>query len=89
MSILLDQELVRYTDVADVADGMISSMDLNGPVNAVDSALKLCSILALQRGQDNSLLAAETADRFSNWLFHSWRPSKCDDRCSMGRLICA
>ncbi|KAI4258557.1 MAG: hypothetical protein LQ352_001192 [Teloschistes flavicans] len=86
MSILLDQELVRYTDVADVADGMISSMDLNGPVNAVDSALKLCSILALQRGQDNSLLAAETADRFSNWLFHSWRPSLIQDRAHASRV---
>ncbi|KAL8689365.1 MAG: hypothetical protein Q9218_004951 [Villophora microphyllina] len=75
MSILLHQGLVRYTDIADIADGMISSMDLNGPVNAVDSALELCSILALQRGQENSLLAAETADRFSNWLFHTWRPS--------------
>ncbi|KAL9584487.1 MAG: hypothetical protein Q9203_004640 [Teloschistes exilis] len=86
ISVVWIQGLVRYTDVADVADGMISSMDLNGPVNAVDSALKLCSILALQRGQDNSLLAAETADRFSNWLFHSWRPSLIQDRAHTSRV---
>ncbi|KAL8785072.1 MAG: hypothetical protein Q9213_003577 [Squamulea squamosa] len=80
MFVLLDLGLVLYKDIADIADGMISSMELNGPVSAVDSALDLCSLLALQRGQDNSILAAETAERFLNWLFHSWKPSLIQDR---------
>ena len=76
MFVLLETGLVKYTDIADIADGMIPSMELSGPVNAVDSALSLCSLLALQRGQDNPVLAAETAERFLFWLFHSWKPSK-------------
>ncbi|KAL8736025.1 MAG: hypothetical protein Q9166_000587 [cf. Caloplaca sp. 2 TL-2023] len=80
MYVLLDMGLVRYMDIADIADGMISSMELSGPVNPVDSALSLCSILALQRCQDNSVMAAETAERFLNWFFHSWRPNLIHDR---------
>lgn len=78
MTVLLESGRVSYMDVVDIADGMISSMDLSGPAILVDSALTLCSTIALQRGQENSLLAAETADRFLNWLFHTWRPSKLD-----------
>ncbi|KAL8942977.1 MAG: hypothetical protein Q9216_001333 [Gyalolechia sp. 2 TL-2023] len=80
MAVLLESGCVSYMDIADLVDGMISSMDLSGPVVLADSALTLCSTIALQRGQENSLLAAETADRFLNWLFHTWRPSLCDDR---------
>lgn len=76
MTGLLELGLVRYTDVADIADGMVSSMDLSGPVDFVDSALSLCSTIAIQKGQENALVAAETADRFLNWLFHVWRPSQ-------------
>lgn len=76
MYVLLQKGLIRYMDIADIADGMIPSMELNGPVDAVESTLNLCSLLAIERGQDNSVLAAETAERFLNWLFHSWKPSK-------------
>lgn len=76
MTVVLDSGLVRYMDIADIADSMISSMNLSGPVNAVDSAFDLCSTIALQRGQENAVLAAETADSCLNWLFHGWRPSK-------------
>ncbi|KAI4115018.1 MAG: hypothetical protein LQ345_004305 [Seirophora villosa] len=77
MTSLLDLRLVRYMDIADIAEGMVSSMDLSGPVDIVDSALALCSAIVLRKGQENALVAAETADRFLNWLFHVWRPKVC------------
>ncbi|KAL8974650.1 MAG: hypothetical protein Q9197_001111 [Variospora fuerteventurae] len=80
MTSLLDLGLVRYMDIADIADGMVSSMDLSGPVDIVDSALALCSEIVLRKGSENALVAAETADRFLNWLFHVWRPSLFHDR---------
>ncbi|KAL8700463.1 MAG: hypothetical protein Q9224_000953, partial [Gallowayella concinna] len=86
MFVLLDLGLVRYMDIADIAEGMISSMELSGPVSPVDSALNLCTILALERGQDNSALTAETAERLLNWLFHSWRPSLVQDRLHTQRI---
>ncbi|KAL8813405.1 MAG: hypothetical protein Q9200_000303 [Gallowayella weberi] len=86
MSVLLDLGLVGYMDIGDMADGMISSMELSGPVSPVDSALHLCTILALQRGQDNSVLTAETAERLLNWLFHTWRPSLVQDRLHTQRM---
>ena len=76
MYVILQKGLIRYIDIADIADGMIPSMELNGPVDAVESTLNLCSLLALERAQDNSVLAAETAERFLNWLFYSWKPGK-------------
>ena len=76
MTVVLDWGLVRYVDIADIADSMISSMNLSGPVSAVDSALDLCSTIALQRGRENSSLAAETSESCLNWLFHGWKPSK-------------
>ncbi|KAL8930642.1 MAG: hypothetical protein Q9208_000513 [Pyrenodesmia sp. 3 TL-2023] len=83
MTGLLDMRLVRYVDVADIADGMVSSMDLNGPVSIEDSTLALCSAIALQKGQENASVAAETADRVLNWLFHVWRPGLLQDRLHM------
>ncbi|KAL8900186.1 MAG: hypothetical protein Q9207_005812 [Kuettlingeria erythrocarpa] len=83
MTGLLDMGLVCYTDIADIADGMVSSMDLNGPVNFQDSTLALCSAIALQKGQENASVAAETADRVLNWLFHLWRPGVLQDRLHM------
>ncbi|KAL8887231.1 MAG: hypothetical protein Q9215_005165 [Flavoplaca cf. flavocitrina] len=80
MYVILQKKLIRYMDIADIADGMVPSMELNGPVDAVESSLNLCSLLALERGQDNSVLAAETAERFLNWFFHNWKPSLIQDR---------
>lgn len=81
MYVILQKGLIRYIDIADIADGMIPSMELNGPVDAVESTLNLCSLLALERAQDNSVLAAETAERFLNWLFYSWKPGKIELLC--------
>lgn len=86
MTGLLDMGLVRYVDIADIADGMVSSMDLNGPVNFQDSTLALCSAIALQKGQENASVAAETADRVLNWLFHLWRPGQSDPIAVRARL---
>ncbi|KAL9603048.1 MAG: hypothetical protein Q9219_001412 [cf. Caloplaca sp. 3 TL-2023] len=80
MTVLLEFGRVSYIDVVDIVDGMISSMDLSGPMILMDSALTLCSTIALQRGQDNSSLAAGTADCFLTWLFHTWKPSLYEDR---------
>ncbi|KAL8949939.1 MAG: hypothetical protein Q9222_003988 [Ikaeria aurantiellina] len=81
--ILLDKGLIQYMDVADTADRILSSMELSGPVSTADSALQLCVHLAIQRCQENSLSAAETADRLLNWLFHSWRPGLVQDHIHM------
>ena len=78
MAVLFNVGLIEYSDVADVADRILSSMDLNGPSECVDSALALCSSLVLQKGLDNASVAAETSERVLNWLFHRWRPSKYD-----------
>ncbi|KAL8895737.1 MAG: hypothetical protein Q9192_003466 [Flavoplaca navasiana] len=80
INLWVQKKLIRHMDIADIVDGMVPSMELNGPVDAVESTLNLCSLLALERGQDNSVLAAETAERFLNWFFHNWKPSLIQDR---------
>ena len=80
MAVSLDYGLVRYNDIADVADRMISSIDLNGPVDCVDSATTLLSILLILRSRENLGLVYETSEQVLRWLFHRWNPCKVVQR---------
>lgn len=76
MAFLLNRELVYFSDVADTVDNMISSVDLNGPAECVDSACTLWSIIMLSRGRKNLGSVPETSEHILRWLCTRWRPSK-------------
>lgn len=76
MACLLNVDLVHYGGVVDVVDNMITSVDLNGPADCVDSACTLWSILMVSRGRDNPGSASETSEHILRWLFNRWKPSK-------------
>lgn len=76
MAVSLDVGLVQYTDIADVADNMISSVELNGPADCVDSATTMWSILVILRGKENLGLVSETSEQVLRWLFNHWGTCK-------------
>ena len=76
MAVSLDVGVVQYLDIADVADSMISSIDLNGPVDCVDSAINMWSLLLILRGRDNIGMVYETSEQVLRWLSNRWCPCK-------------
>ena len=77
MAVLLNQGHVQYKDVINTVDLMVASVDLNGPVDCVDSACTLWSVILLLRSRENPGLAYETSEHILRWLCRRWRPSKC------------
>lgn len=77
MAVLLNKEHVQYKDVVNTVDLMIASVDLNGPIDCVDSACTLWSVILLLRGRENLGLVFETSEHILRWLCRRWRPSRC------------
>ena len=77
MAVLLKKEHVQYKQVVGTVDLMIASVDLNGPVDCVDAACTLWSVIMLLRGRENLGLVFETSEHILRWLCRRWRPSRC------------
>ena len=71
---ILDLALIQYADVADVVDGMIKSVDLNGPAECNESAATLWTVLLVLKGRENLGSASEASENTLRWLFHRWNP---------------
>lgn len=80
MTSILAQTLIQYADVADVVDGMIKSVDLNGPAECDEPATTLWTILVALKGRENLGSASEASENVLRWLFHRWSPAKRRDR---------
>ena len=76
MAGLLSHGLLQYPQVKDLAEGMLSSVDLDGPADAVDSTVHFWAAVAALRATDNLGSAHETVERVLRWLFMRWSPSK-------------
>lgn len=77
MTAILGRGLCQYAEVADIANNMVSSIDLNGPLQAVDSSINMWITMTSLRAGDNLKSAYETVERILHWLFVRWSPSKC------------
>lgn len=76
MTVLLNKGHVQYKDIINTVDLMVASVDLNGPVDCVDSACSLWSVILLLRGRENPALVFETSEHILRWLCRRWRPSE-------------
>lgn len=85
MTRLLDCGLLHYSQISDLAEGMLSSVDVNGPVDAVDATIGFWVVIAAFRARDNLGSAYDTVERVLRWLFMRWSPSKL--RVDLCRLI--
>ena len=74
MAVSLDIGIVEYINIAEVVNRMISSVDLDGPADCVDSATTMWSFLLTLRGRDNLGRVFETSEQILRWLFNRWNP---------------
>ena len=74
--VLLNVGFVQYEAISDVASGIISSYELHGPSDCVDSATTLMSILIICMGRSRLGYKSETSEQALNWLLNRWSPSK-------------
>ena len=74
MSSLLSSGLVEFADVANLVDGMIRSVDLNGPAECDECAANLWTILLVHRAQEKLNSAPEASENVLRWLFTRWSP---------------
>lgn len=81
MASILDLALIQYADVADIADDMIKSVDLNGPAECTDSAATLWTILVVLKGRENLSSTSEASENVLRWLFHRWSPGMDSKQC--------
>lgn len=78
---ILDLALIQYADVSDIVDGMIKSVDLNGPAECNESATTLWTVLVVLKGREKLGSASEASENTLRWLFHRWSPSTYSNRC--------
>lgn len=76
MAVLLNFELVRYDEIADIVDNVLSSAELNGPSDCVDSACSLWSLLVLLRGRENLGSVFESSESILRWVCNRWSQGK-------------
>jgi len=76
MARLLNVGLVPYSQVKDIAEGVLSSIDVNGPADAVDATIYYWTTVAILRATDNLGSAYDTIELVLSWLFKRWSPSK-------------
>ncbi|KAI9879869.1 MAG: Serine/threonine-protein kinase tel1 [Pleopsidium flavum] len=80
MGVILAHDLVEYGAIADVVDGIVTSVELNGPALLVDSSLSLWSLIVEYRQRENPSATHITSERILHWLFSRWNPAKFLDR---------
>jgi len=77
MDALLKLGLIQYASVAEHADGMISSVELNGPAVFADSSSSLWATLLRLKVSESPGVFSVTSERILQWLFSKWTPRKC------------
>ena len=76
MMVVLGKALIKYPDISDLIDSILSSVDLNGPVDCVDSALELWSVLLVLISKEKTCSVYDTSERVIRWFFNRWKPGK-------------
>ncbi|KAF2453189.1 hypothetical protein BDY21DRAFT_142648 [Lineolata rhizophorae] len=77
---LFKVRLVPYSSVAEVAEAMVTAVELNGPAIVADASCAFLATLIRVRGAENPSAFASSSDRVLNWVFGKWLPSKFDER---------
>lgn len=83
MGVILAHDLIDYAAIADVLDGIVTSVELNGPAILVDSSLSFWSLILECRQRENPSSTHATCERILHWLFARWTPGTCLTHGSM------
>ena len=68
---------MSYGSIAEALEGIVTTVEMNGPAILVDSAISFCTTLAHLRNTENPGASLMTSQRLIHWFFSRWSPGKC------------
>ena len=77
---LLRLKLVKYGDVTEAAESIVSSVELNGPALFADSSSSFWEIFLASAVDHSPGVFNSMSDRVLEWLFSKWTPSRFKSR---------
>ncbi|OCK80454.1 hypothetical protein K432DRAFT_425753 [Lepidopterella palustris CBS 459.81] len=80
MDVILRLKLVPYASISETVEGILLSIELNGPALLTESSSSLWAIIIRERTAENPTFFNQTAERILNWFFNKWTPSLFPDR---------
>ncbi|KAL9126224.1 MAG: hypothetical protein Q9217_004696 [Psora testacea] len=80
LAIILEADLVTYSQIADLVDAMVQSSDLNGPAECDGAATRLWALLLQLRRRETLTTDIDASSGVLHWLYRSWSPATLDDR---------
>ena len=87
MAIILDNDLLVYSEIADYIDSMVQSSDLNGPAECDGAALRLWVKVLQLRRRENVTTDTDTSSIVLRWLYRNWTPGQPSHRKNSMTLI--
>lgn len=76
MDIILRLGLVDYNAIAEIADAIVSSVELHAPAVLSESSCSMWLTIFDVRNSQSPHSSQVTADRMLRWLFSKWTPSE-------------
>ncbi|KAH6641960.1 hypothetical protein C7974DRAFT_420324 [Boeremia exigua] len=80
MDVLLNLEIVPFTDVSDNIQSMLLSIELAGPYLLTESSASLLTTIMRERMKENPTQFNQTAAKIISWVFIKWTPSLWSER---------
>ena len=74
MALLLEKQLLSFSDVLNDIESIFSAVDLNGPAVFADSSVRLLVNVSRIRTRQKPATILETSKKLLQWLFSRWKP---------------
>lgn len=72
MTVILQNELLDFSEITETIRSMLSSVDLNGPSTLSDSSLAIWATIMNMHMHVNPSLGLDAAKQISGWLRGAW-----------------
>ncbi|KAF2835398.1 hypothetical protein M501DRAFT_1060914 [Patellaria atrata CBS 101060] len=78
MDVAIRTNRVKFSSIADTVDGILSSIEINGPALLTDTTSSLWITILRMRSAERPSSFASMSERILTWLFSKWNPSNFD-----------
>ncbi|KAL2011470.1 hypothetical protein VTN00DRAFT_4188 [Thermoascus crustaceus] len=86
MSVILQNELLDFSEITETIRSMLSSVDLNGPSMLCDSSLAIWAIIMKMHMHVNPSLGLDAAKQTCGWLRGAWTIGTITDRIQAAQI---
>lgn len=75
--VIMVQELVPFTSVADDVENILTQPELNGPMNLGDSSFAFLRVVMHRRSVIAYSSTVVPGEKLLQWIISKWKPGKC------------